>query len=297
MTDKSYPKFITEDDSFIELALKEASIPTLIMSLIHMTGDKDLLAKLPKPKPPIMGETQGFMGEIEKEKVRKFALGVIRDYRDSKKNLPSMLDKQTLLSMMEFLVSSRIPKEYVTLMFEEMDLEGKDPRRVTFSKSTLERMPKDYTVLVIGAGMSGILAGMRLKQAGINFRSIEKNNDIGGTWYENSYPGSRVDIANHFFCYSFFPNFNWSEHFAQQPEILDYFKKFVEKFNLKNSISFNSVVTEASYDEEAKIWKLVIKQSGRTKILKGNILISAVGQLNRPIIPKFSPFKSAPHKR
>ena len=73
-----------------------------------------------------------------------------------------------------------------------------------------------------------------------------------------------VDIANHFFCYSFFPNFNWSEHFAQQPEILDYFKKFVEKFNLKDSISFNSVVTEASYDEEAKIWKLVIKQSGRT---------------------------------
>ena len=108
---KSYPKFITEDDSFIELALKEASIPTLIMSLIHMTGDTDLLAKLPKPKPPIMGETQGFMEEIEKEKVRKFALGVIRDYRDSKKNLPSMLDKQTLLSMMEFLVSSRIPKE------------------------------------------------------------------------------------------------------------------------------------------------------------------------------------------
>jgi len=283
----SFLEPIEEDDSFIELALQEASIPTLIMSLIHITGDKGLLTKLPKPKPPVMGEIQGFMNQIEKEKVRKFALEVIKDYRDSKKDFPSIPDKQTLLAMMEFMVSNKIPKDYVDLMFEEIDLEGKDPRRIDFSKSTLERIPKDYIVLIIGAGMSGILAGMRLSQAGINFRIIEKNNNIGGTWFENSYPGSRVDIANHFFCYSFFPNLNWSEHFSQQPEILNYFSKFADRFNLKNSIDFNSLVTNASYSEEEKKWKLIIEQSGKTKTLKGNILISAVGQLNRPKIPNF----------
>ncbi len=79
-------------------------------------------------------------------------------------------------------------------------------------------------MVVIGCGESGLLAGIRLKEAGIPFTIVEKNAGVGGTWWENSYPGARVDIANHFYCYSFEPSDHWTEFFAQQPELQAYFE-------------------------------------------------------------------------
>ena len=73
-------------------------------------------------------------------------------------------------------------------------------------------------MIVIGAGQSGLLAAIRLKQAGIPFTVVEKNPGVGGTWWENSYPGARVDVGNHFYC-SFEPSDHWTEFFARQPEL------------------------------------------------------------------------------
>ncbi len=73
--------------------------------------------------------------------------------------------------------------------------------------------------MVIGCGQSGLLAGIRLQEAGIPYTIIEKNAGVGGTWYENTYPGCRVDVGNHFYCYSFEPSDHWSQYFAQQPEL------------------------------------------------------------------------------
>ena len=71
-------------------------------------------------------------------------------------------------------------------------------------------------MVIIGAGMSGLLAAIRLERAGIPYVVIEKNADVGGTWLENSYPGCRVDVANHFYSYSFAPNHDWPEFFSQR---------------------------------------------------------------------------------
>ena len=81
-----------------------------------------------------------------------------------------------------------------------------------------------FPVVVIGCGQSGLLAGIRLKEAGIPFTIIEKNPGVGGTWWENRYPGARVDVGNHFYCYSFEPSDHWTEFFAQQPELQAYFE-------------------------------------------------------------------------
>ena len=80
-------------------------------------------------------------------------------------------------------------------------------------------------VVVIGAGLSGILAGIRLTQAGLPFTIIEKNAGPGGTWCENRYPGARVDVGSHQYCYSFEPSYHWSEYYCQQPELRDYFER------------------------------------------------------------------------
>jgi 4-hydroxyacetophenone monooxygenase len=111
-------------------------------------------------------------------------------------------------------------------------------------------------VLIIGAGMSGILAAIKLAEIGIKYKIYEKNNDLGGTWYENQYPGSRVDIANHFYSYSFEENHQWSEHFSRQPELLDYFKKCFHKYDIHKNTYFETQVTDMKFDELNQEWSV-----------------------------------------
>ena len=80
-------------------------------------------------------------------------------------------------------------------------------------------------VVIIGAGMSGLYAGMQLREAGIPFVILEKNDAVGGTWYENRYPGCGVDTPNHFYSYAFEPNHEWSHFFAKRDELWNYFEK------------------------------------------------------------------------
>src|SRR4029077_12012229 len=104
--------------------------------------------------------------------------------------------------MMSFMVGEEVPDEYVPMMLEEMALDGGDGRDVAWDAVPAGRRTS-FRVVVIGAGMSGLLAAIRLEEAGVPYVVIEKNDAIGGTWIENTYPGCRVDIANHFYCYSF----------------------------------------------------------------------------------------------
>ena len=104
-------------------------------------------------------------------------------------------------------------------------------------------------VLVIGAGMSGLLAGIRLSQAGVPFEIVESNADVGGTWLVNTYPGCRVDNSNHMYSYSFEPNHGWPQHFSPQPELLKYFRGVAAKYDLKEHIRFETTVESLTWDE------------------------------------------------
>ena len=127
-----------------------------------------------------------------------------------------------------------------------MDLDGVDPRRPA-------ALPTERTaeipVLVVGCGESGILAGVRLKQANIPFTIVEKNAGPGGTWWENSYPGARVDVANHFYCYSFEPNNDWTHFFAEQYELQDYFTQVMNKHDLTEHVRWNTEVLAAEWHD------------------------------------------------
>ena len=90
---------------------------------------------------------------------------------------------------------------------------------------------KQYEVVVIGAGLSGVCAAIKLKEAGIdNFHCFEKASDVGGTWRDNRYPGVACDVPSHLYSYSFAPNPEWSRWYAPGPEIWDYVKKCAADF-------------------------------------------------------------------
>ncbi|MCA4752754.1 flavin-containing monooxygenase [Mycolicibacterium fortuitum] len=269
----------TTPDAEIAAALEQVSIPTLLLSLVHITGDPRYIREF-KQAGLFLNEVQGFMSEEDKARVREIALPVIADYRDRGCPVPDPLPAEVVREMMDWAACEPVDDDNVPLMLEELDLEGVDPRR----PRTLENTG-DFSVIVIGCGESGVLAGVRLKQAGIDFTIVEKNAGPGGTWWENSYPGARVDVANHFYCYSFEPSNHWEHFFAEQPELRQYFRDVVDRHELEPNIRWNTEVVSAAWDGE--MWNVTVRSAAGTETLKANAVITAVGQLNRPHIPDF----------
>ncbi|MFY2860216.1 flavin-containing monooxygenase [Mycobacterium sp. THU-M104] len=171
----------------IAAALEDVSIPTLLLSLVHITGDPRFVRDF-APTGLFLNEIQGFMSEEDKARARTVALPVLAAYRDAGCPEPKPLSPELIREMMDWAACEHVTDEYLPLISEEMDLDGVDPRRPTALPS--ERAA-ELPVLVVDCGESGILAGIRLKQAGIPFAIVEKNAGPGGTWWENSYPGAR----------------------------------------------------------------------------------------------------------
>jgi 4-hydroxyacetophenone monooxygenase len=141
-------------------------------------------------------------------------------------------------------------------------------------------------VLIVGAGMSGILAAIHLRKAGIPFTIVEKNPDVGGTWFENTYPGCRVDNPNHMYSYSFAPNHDWPHHYSTRDALLAYFRDVADKNGVRELVRFNTEVVECAYDEHRHRWVSRLRTSdGSITLIESNAVITAVGQLNRPKLP------------
>jgi 4-hydroxyacetophenone monooxygenase len=212
-------------------------------------------------------------------------LDVIRAYRDGGCRLPPAPGPETIREMMSFLVCADVPEEYVPMMFEELELDGRDARQVDFDDMPVAAR-SNFPVIVIGCGMSGLLAGIRLKEAGIPFTIVEKNAGVGGTWWENSYPGCRVDVGNHFYCYSFEPSDHWTEFFSQQPELQEYFEAVMDKYEIRPFVRFETEVVSARWNEGEGIWSVALRNpDGSSDSLTGRAVITAVGQLNRASLP------------
>ncbi|KHO28161.1 4-hydroxyacetophenone monooxygenase [Mycolicibacterium setense] len=269
----------TTSDADIAAALEQVSIPTLLLSLVHITGDPRFIREF-KQAGLFLNEVQGFMSEEDKARVREVALPVIADYRDRGCPAPAPLPAELLREMLDWAACEPVDDDNVPLMLEELDLEGVDPRRPTTLEDT-----DGFRVVVIGCGESGVLAGVRLKQADIDFTIVEKNAGPGGTWWENSYPGARVDVANHFYCYSFEPSNHWDHFFAEQPELRQYFRDVVDRHHLEPHIRWNTEVLSAAWDGD--MWNVTVRSAAGTETLKANAVVTAVGQLNRPQIPDF----------
>lgn len=269
----------TTSDADIAAALEQVSIPTLLLSLVHITGDPRFIREF-KQAGLFLNEVQGFMSEEDKARVREVALPVIADYRDRGCPAPDPLPTELVREMLDWAACEPVDDDNVPLMLEELDLEGVDPRRPTTLEDT-----DGFRVVVIGCGESGVLAGVRLKQADIDFTIVEKNAGPGGTWWENSYPGARVDVANHFYCYSFEPSNHWDHFFAEQPELRQYFRDVVDRHHLEPHTRWNTEVVSAAWDGD--MWNVTVRSAAGTETLRANAVITAVGQLNRPQIPDF----------
>ncbi len=166
---------ITEDDDTIATFLQDVSVPALMMSVVHLTGDPSILRGPHRPTGIYLNEVQGFMSEPDQAAVRAEALGAIIAYRDSGCVLPPPPGPTLVHEMMNVLVAQEVPDEYVPMLLEELELDGADVRDLHWADGLGRQDREDFHVLVIGAGMSGLLAAIRLQGAGVPFTVVEKN--------------------------------------------------------------------------------------------------------------------------
>jgi len=147
--------------------------------------------------------------------------------------------------------------------------------------------PLDYDALVIGAGISGLYQLYRLRELGMRVLVLEAGTGVGGTWYWNRYPGARFDSESYSYGYSFseelLAEWNWSEHFAAQPETLAYLNHVADKFDLRRDIRFRSRVVAAHYDEATRGWEVTVEGGLR---FRSRFLITAIGPLSAPTMPR-----------
>ncbi|TWC06232.1 cation diffusion facilitator CzcD-associated flavoprotein CzcO [Bradyrhizobium macuxiense] len=145
----------------------------------------------------------------------------------------------------------------------------------------------DYDVIIIGAGLSGMYQLYRLRELGLSARVFEAGTGVGGTWYWNRYPGARFDSESYSYGYSFskelLAEWEWSEHFAGQPETLRYCNYVADKFDLRRDIQFESRVTSAIYQDETRSWRITLESGAQHSC---RFLITAIGPLSTPTLPR-----------
>lgn len=144
--------------------------------------------------------------------------------------------------------------------------------------------------IIVGAGFGGIGAAIQLKRLGCDdFVLLEREDDLGGTWYVNHYPGLTVDVPTTTYSYFFEPNPNWSRLFSTGAEIKQYADDVAAKYDVRRHIRFNTTVEGARWDEDAKVWRVALA-GGDT--LTGQYLITATGFLSQPQTPEIPGIES-----
>lgn len=274
---------ITADDAAIRAALADAFLPALLPALAQATGDFTILRAELRPQGIAPGVPQGGMSPQQQEAAREIAFEALKQLRiEGETRTPAPLE-DAIKRITAWMTGSQASDDYLPLLLEELGPEGEDPRAPQWRKDP--NVP--FTVAIIGAGMSGILAGIRLKQAGVPFVILEKNHDVGGTWLENTYPGARVDVSNAFYSYSFAQKTDWPKHYSTQDVLLDYFRDVAGEYGIREHVRFNTEVLEAAFDEASGSWRLQVRgANGAEETVEVQGVISAVGQLNRPKMPE-----------
>jgi len=217
--------------------------------------------------------------------LRRKAIEFLRTYRDAGAGPIGFGSWARLPESLGLVVGHTIKEEALELMIEETAL---DPwaRSLDWQATPDPRRLENFSVTIVGAGMGGLNAAVQLKRAGIQYRVIEKNPGVGGTWHENRYPGARVDTPSRTYTNLFGVDFGYPYAYGDHFENQKYFDWVAEKFELRDDIAFNTEVRSLTWDESAAMWDIRVHGPGGERTLRSNAVITGVGFLNRPNMPE-----------
>ena len=265
-------------------AIAEGDIRVLLMVLVHMTGDMKWLAPpyMPRRDIRLIPDPQAGVPREIQDEIRAAVLKLFANGEPD----PAITDPgdELMLRMMRACLGENVAPEYAPLMREEMGFVPRDARWKT--PPPAERLQRDH-VLIVGAGVCAIALGVGLGRLGIPYTIVEKNAELGGTWYINRYPGCGVDTPNHSYSFSFGARNQWTRYFAQRKELLDYLKKVALEHDVRSHIRFNTKLASSQWDESRRRWVSTLETGNGAETFESAVLVSAIGQLNDPSRARF----------
>ncbi len=278
------------DPDALRAVLDECDPAPLLMSLVHLTGDTALLdefgARLEFSRPG----THYAAPSATTLPAGQYPQDVIDDIRDRAVAILADSDlvprigvpaPELFAAMARVATSQEVDEEFVPLLREQAGFVT-DVRDVPATVAP----PGDFEVIVIGAGITGINAAVKLGEAGFSYTVFESRDEIGGTWTRNTYPGAAVDTPSHYYSYSFELNPHWSRYYPTGPEYQQYLLDVVAKHELREHIRLETAVVSATWSEEDQRWDVVTRdRTGTVERHRARAVITALGMLNSANIP------------
>jgi 4-hydroxyacetophenone monooxygenase len=271
----------TASDEVIEDAVTYAD-PLVLRGLVYqLTGDEEVArAQLTAADP----RGRAYETDAGVLLLQRKAAEFLKAYRDRGAGEISIGPEERLPVSLRLASTFELADEDMGLYLEELSL---DPwaRGLTWTTPPPQDRLDAFNVIVIGGGLGGLNAAIQLKRAGIPFTVIEKNPDVGGTWFENRYPGCRVDTQSRSYTNLFGVDYSYPYPYCPASENERYFQWIADRFELRDDIVFSTEVRSVTWDETASEWQVSVDGPDGEHVLRANAVITAVGFLNRPKLP------------
>jgi 4-hydroxyacetophenone monooxygenase len=275
------------DAASVRAQLSGADPRTLLMVLTHLTRDVSLLERFAKVCDPANAETGA---ESDADAVRDLLTAVLTSERPPVDGGP--LPAELFQHIASAYVHEQVDEEFVPLLLDQCGFAKLAPEPTFAAEHQGQR--DDFHVAVIGAGLSGICAGVKLGEAGYKYRIYDRNKDVGGTWLTNVYPGVGVDTPSHFYSYSFEVNPDWPEFYSKGEYVLDYLRRCADGYGVLDHVEFETEVVSCAYDDASMRWAVTVRgPEGQERTDWADAVISAIGVFQgavRPAIPGLDEF-------
>ena len=263
-------------------AVEEADLRVLLMVIFHLTGDRRWFSDpyLPKRDVNLIADEDAGLSEEARAEIRGKAVELL-----SSPGLAPAVDDpgdELMVEMMSRCLGEAVPPEYALMMREEM---GLCSRQVDWRDEKPTHVRDHLPVVIVGAGASGIALAANLEKLGVSYTILEKNDEVGGTWYENTYPGCGVDTPNHAYSFSFGTRYRWSRYFAPRDELQDYLVRSAEEAGIRAKTRFATRVVKTDWDEAACCWRVLAEGPDGSEEIQAMAVVSAIGQLSLPSVP------------
>ncbi|GLR46667.1 putative monooxygenase y4iD [Sphingomonas astaxanthinifaciens DSM 22298] len=266
--------------------IAQANIPSLLMVLVQLTGDSRWLADpyAPSRAGGLDDNDDGGLDPAIQQEIRAAARDAIFAWLDGAPVADPDPADTRLAAMLAVAMGEPVPPEYGEIIAFNLGLRRPDPALAP---------GRPLKAIIVGGGISGLCAAVNLTQAGVAWEIFEKNEDVGGTWFENRYPGCGVDTPNLTYTFSF-AEWDWAHYFPLQSEIRRYLSAVADRFGVRDHVRFGTRVEEVRWIEEDRQWEVsAAKADGSRFVARADVVLSAVGVLNvpqKPAIPGIESF-------